>query len=143
MVKFTDEIKQKLIVYRQNGLSKAKCAKMAGINESTLYDWIKKGKKAKRGKYREWYLAFEKAYVEFEAYHLQNIIDDDSWQSSAWILERKFKDEYSRFDKHELEHSGNVTVNKSIKETMEEYEDYFKEFEQKLEKDIHNNNSDE
>ena len=143
MVKFTDEIKQKLIVYRQNGLSKCKCAKMAGINESTLYDWINKGKKAKRGKYREWYLAFEKAYVEFEAYHLQRIIDDDSWQSSAWILERKFKNEYAKQDNHQLEHTGQVTVNKSIKETMEEYENYFKEFEQGLEENIHNNNIDE
>jgi len=100
---------------------KGACAAV-GIDESTLYDWITKGEDAlakerkggKNGKlgenaqlYANFVREFTKAQVMFKRLHLANIKKHSahSWQSSAWLLERTFPEEYGR-TKQDVEISG-------------------------------------
>ena len=40
----------------------------------------------------------KKAEIQFKLTHIQKIAKDSSWQASAWLLERKFKGEFSKQD---------------------------------------------
>lgn len=135
MAKFNDETIGKILVYRENGLSLKSCASLAGIDESTLHRWISKGREAKRGRYRDFYINLERANAKFEVYHLKKVTEDETWQSSAWILERTFSERYGRKDsvKQDVTHKGTVEI-KPLKERVKEYADFFGEIEQELEK---------
>src|SRR5690606_31176789 len=73
-------------------------AAYAGINKSTLYDWMKRGARAKSGKYKEFSNAIEKALAESEMRDLAVIAkaSQENWQAAAWRLERKFPDRWGR-----------------------------------------------
>jgi hypothetical protein len=132
MAKFNEETINKILIAHENGLNQRDSAIFADIDESTLYRWIEKGKKAKRGKYRKFYDDFRKAQIKNKVYHLKKIQDDDSWQSSAWYLERKYKKEYGKYDMVDLNHNGQVELKNelSFDERIKAYEDYFTEVEQ-------------
>lgn len=102
MVKFNDDIVDQLCKARENGLNITDCANLSNIDRQTLYNWLDKGKKAKSGKYKKFYEKFQKANSKFKFYHLDKITKDESWQASAWILERTFPDDYGKKDKHEI-----------------------------------------
>ncbi|MFS8631315.1 MAG: hypothetical protein LOD92_09215, partial [Bacillales bacterium] len=73
-------------------------AAYAGINKSTLYDWMRRGARAKSGKYKEFSNAIEKALAESEMRDLAVIAkaSQENWQAAAWRLERKFPDRWGR-----------------------------------------------
>ena len=73
----------------------------------------------------------KKAQVEFKKKHLEIIADagERSWQASAWLLERKFKPEFSR--------NGEIAVDKENeheKMSIEELEEQINKY-TKLEED--------
>lgn len=143
MVKFNDEIIEQLCNAREHGLNITDCANLCNVSRETIYSWLKKGEKAKSGKYKQFYERFQKASTKFKFYHLDKITKDESWQSSAWILERTFPDEYGRKEKHEVDSKSNVNITnvKTIKETMTEYEDYLKEIKSEMGTDTNNNST--
>ena len=76
---------------------------MVGIHRATLYDWQKK--------HPDFLDAVEKAITEFKLANLKVIQQaakpktfggGGSWQASAWMLERKFQNEY--YVRQRLEH---------------------------------------
>ena len=42
MAKFNDETIKMILKARESGLNQKECAEVAGINEATLYKWLKK-----------------------------------------------------------------------------------------------------
>jgi len=65
-------------------------AEMGGVHEATLHRWMLQGKKAKHGKYHEFYLAVNKARAE-QAQLMLGRIEKHSlkdWKACAWMLER-------------------------------------------------------
>jgi hypothetical protein len=76
---------------------------MSGIAKGTIFEWQKKHPK--------FYEAVEKAITEFKLMNLKVIQQaakpktfggGGSWQASAWMLERKFQNEY--YVRQRLEH---------------------------------------
>ena len=61
MAKFNEKTIEIILKARKSGLNQKECAEVAGINEATQYKWLNKGKKAKRGKYRDFYNDFQMA----------------------------------------------------------------------------------
>ena len=117
-LKFDDKICEQLCTYRENGLNLTDCAKLCSISPKTLRRWLKKGREAKTGKYKEFSENWDKCNAKFKAYHLNKITKDESWQSSAWILERSFPDEFAKPETRlkvnadvDNKISGDVTVN--------------------------------
>lgn len=96
--KLTPELQQKIVDAIRMGAYIETAAAYAGINKSTLYDWMKRGARAKSGKYKEFSNAIEKALAESEMRDLAVIAkaSRENWQAAAWRLERKFPDRWGR-----------------------------------------------
>ena len=80
--KFTEEVCQCLIDNYSKGMPLKYCADAAGINRKTIYDWMKKGEKAKSGKYHQFYKDMQKAKSKFISHHFQKIGENKSCMSS-------------------------------------------------------------
>jgi hypothetical protein len=76
----------------------------AGITKSTLYEWMKRGAREKRGKYKEFSNAVEKAMAEAEMWDVALIAQaaKENWQAAAWRLERKYPARWGRKTQHEV-----------------------------------------
>ena len=72
------------------------------ISEPTFYSYMNKGEEdASKGKdsvYAKFFKAVKKAEKGFRMSHLKNIkaASESTWQASAFLLERRFPDEYGR-----------------------------------------------
>lgn len=105
MTKFGPETCKEIIEGIKQGYPQKTAAALAGVSESTFYDWLKRGEDAKRKtKYSEFLESVKKAREHSKAHHLGVIRkagegDDKNrpqWQASAWYLERMFPDEFGR-----------------------------------------------
>ena len=100
MVKFTEDIRETIYDLVAKGFTYKDICVVCGIHKNTFYDWMKRGKKAKSGKYKEFYLNVEKA----KSLRKNNLIDKliektevkDDWKGYAWLLERGYGDEFAR-----------------------------------------------
>lgn len=80
---------QKVLGAVASGLNVKDACAVAGISRQTLYNHIESDS--------DFAQEFEKAQVGFKLSHLRNVASasQNDWRASAWILERKFKDEFS------------------------------------------------
>lgn len=79
------------------GLNYTDAAALAGICRKTFYNWTEKAKKNEKGKYGKFFEELKKALVLGKAKHLKNIQDagdNGTWQASAWLLERRYPEEF-------------------------------------------------
>ncbi len=84
----TEEQKALCIEYLRKGYSQRDSAVMAGFSEHSFY--------VIRDKDYEFGMAASKALIEYKSQRVKRIEEDPSWQSDAWLLERKFKEEFGR-----------------------------------------------
>lgn len=86
---YSREFMQKVLGAIANGLNVKDACAVAGISRQTLYNHIEAD-----STFAE---EFEKAQVSFKLTHLRNVASasQNDWRASAWILERKYKDEFS------------------------------------------------
>lgn len=90
--KLTPEIQEKVVQLLTAGNYIETAALMAGITKVSVYNWLKKGRAAKGGMYREFFNAIERAQAAAENRSVLLIgrAANDQWQAAAWMLERKF-----------------------------------------------------
>lgn len=100
MVKFNEDIRETIYELVSKGYTYKDICAVCGIAETTFYEWKKRGKKAKSGKYREFYLNVEKCIVERKNNLKEELLEmgrrKDDWKSIAWMLERGYGDEFAR-----------------------------------------------
>lgn len=96
--KLNPELQEKICQAIRAGNYIETAAAYAGVNKSTLYDWLKRGGRAKSGKYKEFSNAVEKALAEAEVRDVFIIgkAAEENWQAAAWRLERKFPERWGR-----------------------------------------------
>lgn len=100
MVKFSKEICETIYELVSEGFTYKDICAVCDITEQTFNNWINRGKKAKSGKYKDFYLNVEKA----KSLRKHNLIDKliekteskDDWKGYAWLLERGYGDEFAR-----------------------------------------------
>lgn len=92
-------------------------AEAAGITEVTFYNWLKRGEAESKGQFYEFAEHVKACKAKAVQLHLKLITKaatDGSWQASAWILERRYPEEFGRKDRLELDanmnHSGEVNL---------------------------------
>jgi transposase len=102
--KLTPEIQQKIVDSLRMGNYIETASAYAGINKTTLYDWLKRGAREKRGKYKQFSNAVEKAMAEAEMRDVALIAQaaKENWQAAAWRLERKYPARWGRKTQHEV-----------------------------------------
>ena len=91
-------------------------AVMNGIDASTFYAWYNKGKVAKSGKFRDFYLNVEEAKSVAIGLRVRRIYKagEVDWKSDAWWLERVDPENFGRKDHHKIE-SENTNINFNMK----------------------------
>ena len=129
MTKFNPETRRKIIQALEAGNYRKTAAALAGVDESTFYKWMKRGEKAKSGKYFQFVQSVKRAEEKAKAYHLQQIrkaAENGSWQASAWYLERKHYKEWGRKQQVDMTADVKQEVSGEIKTEMS-FEDKLKE----------------
>ena len=102
-----------------NGMDDQGIYDFLGISKQAFYTWLKDGealaeaveagearppKKESRGKKLiDFVDAIKKGRSTLKARSLKKINEDQSWQSAAWILERRWPDEYGKREKLDME----------------------------------------
>lgn len=80
-------------------------AQASGICEDTYYNWMQRGEEEKTGPYAE-FLEYIKecqaAGVEANLKLIKRASNAGSWQASAWILERRYPEEFGRREKIDM-----------------------------------------
>lgn len=110
--KLNFEVQDKIVTAVRAGNYIETAAAYAGVNKSTLYDWLKRGAREKdrlaanpRARVRKKELPFvefsnavEKALADAEVRDVSLIAQaaDEYWQAAAWRLERKFPDRWGK-----------------------------------------------
>ena len=95
-------------------------AVMNGIDASTFYAWYNKGKVAKSGKFRDFYLNVEEAKSVAIGLRVRRIYKagEVDWKSDAWWLERVDPENFGRKDHHTVQSDNtNTNVNMEVKST--------------------------
>lgn len=82
------------------GAPKSFAARASGVSLNTLLEWERRGRGEDDRPPTEltiWFAAeMEKATGNFVQTHVEYIAGDDDWHARAWILERRFPEEFGR-----------------------------------------------
>jgi hypothetical protein len=123
--KFSEEICECLVENYGNGIPLKYCADSVGIARSTLYYWMDKGKNAKSGKYRKFYLEMQRAKSKFISHHMQKISESKNWQASQYLLQVTDTEQFIVKEKREIEANANIKTEliKQLERPLPELED--------------------
>lgn len=108
--KLNEELIADIKKYLSNGLTKKDACDILGISAVILCRWTNVGEEIMEKDPNSTRLevklvkALKEANANFKAYHLQNIMKagKHDWKASAWMLERKFNDEFGRVDRNKI-----------------------------------------
>ena len=114
--KLTKEFIDEFCKYTASGLGIKDCCDICGITQSCFYLWKQEAEtgfvagKESRGKAAnlnikiEFFDKLKKANAKFKAVHINRInkASEKEWQASAWMLERKFPDEFAKPDRFKV-----------------------------------------
>ena len=110
--KLTPELRKGFVTTIKLGnFIRTACA-LWGINESTYYDWMKRGKVAtRRDRYKIFYEEVTRAHAIAEARLVINITSqaEEHWGAAAWWLERRYPQRWAK-TKTKKEKKHNVKI---------------------------------
>ena len=104
-IRLTKKVKEAIYRGIRLGLAYDRAAQLAGITPRTFYSWKAKGIAKKAPIYIQFLHELKKAEIEGEAAAINEIVKASrkgTWQASAWLLERRFPDRWSRVQKFEI-----------------------------------------
>lgn len=96
--KLTEELIQQMASLKGDGLSNKDICRAVGIHEATLYRWLSK---PTTKLHRALCESIKKAEAEYKRTLLTTIREaatkkNGQWTAAAWLLERKYPDEYAQ-----------------------------------------------
>ena len=117
--KLTEELQAEICKYIEQGNTYDRACRLTGISDSIFYLWKAEGEKSESGKYFEFLEAVKKAADLFKAWNIGVIMkaaQENTWQAAAWLLERKYPEEFGRRDRF------SITVDDKIGKLMEAFD---------------------
>lgn len=96
--------RQDILTGARQGMTLQGCARLAGVDESTLHRW--------KSEYEDFCKSLKRARAQGELKHIQSVNDP----GSRFILERSFG--YVKTEKREISGEGGAPINISISETI-------------------------
>ena len=97
--KLTPKLRKQIVRLIIAGYFTDRTCDIVGINKSTNYDWMKRGKESKRrNKYKIFYNEVTQAHAISEAIALSIISKaaEIDWRASAWWLERRYPEKWGK-----------------------------------------------
>lgn len=103
--KHTQELEDKLATALQNGLTIEAACDVVGMDARTFHRWMESGATG-RGKFVQFCRNMKSAVATLKLTLISAINADPDWRAKAWVLERRFTDEYGRRNVTELVGKG-------------------------------------
>ena len=108
--KLTKEVTERICLAIRVGNHAKVAAALAGIGETTYYEWLKKSEEPNAKKeYREFRESIERAEAEAEmeaVARIRQASNNGNWKAASWYLERKHSERWGRNDKIRQEITG-------------------------------------
>jgi hypothetical protein len=103
--KLTAEIQATICEVIQSGCYLETAAAFVGLDRGTIYRWLKKGARSRRGPYRAFADAVRRAMAQAEIRDLLHIrkAGEFHWQAAAWRLERRYPKRWGRRSRDQIE----------------------------------------
>lgn len=123
--KLTDELQSRIVELLRNGAFVETACNHVGISKVSFYTWRKQGRVQKRGRYRDFLNATNKAQADAEL-ALVSIVQAaayQDWKAAAWILVRMNPRTYSETKRTELTGRGGKPIEHNVKRGPEDYTD--------------------
>jgi type IV secretory pathway TrbF-like protein len=114
--KCTPEVIEKICNYLRQGNTRKTSAILAGIGQSTLYEWFDSNP--------ELLDTIKRAEEEAVAMHVQTIqqASQANWQASAWWLERRRKEDFGKQDRLDVTTNGKDLQSMTVQQLDAEIE---------------------
>ena len=112
--KFNEDICNQLCAYYEEGLPQKTCADLVGIDRMTLHRWLQKGKNARSGKYKDFYLRWCRAKAKFIQHHTNKISDNTSWLAHQYLLQVTDPETYVVAEKQQIEAETKTTLEANV-----------------------------
>lgn len=105
--KLTPEVQKSIVDMLRRGNYLETSALISGVDPSTVRLWLKKGKEAKRGIYRDFLAAVKRASIRPEVEDVETIrkAAATDWRAAAWRLEHRYPQRWAK-KTTKLEHTG-------------------------------------
>lgn len=94
--KLTPELAATLVSMISDGAYDNVACDAVGIPRGTFYQWLAKGRVATSGAYRDFHDKIKAARTKCHLRWVKHIEGDPSWQSKAWLLERRYPELWGR-----------------------------------------------
>lgn len=130
MVRFNEELTKKICQKIATGVPINHSCASVGISRSQFYEWYRRGKQAKRGKYHDFYEKVEKAKADAISLRVARINkagENGNWQADAWYLERIDPEHFGKKDKVQVDAKTKIE-NKSFDNLIQAFEESKKEW---------------
>lgn len=112
--KLTPQTQARIFQAIRAGNYKNTACAWAGISETTLQNWMKKGRAATDDKdpYARFLAGLNEAIATAEVHNVAIVqkAAEKNWQASAWMLERRHPERWSRNDKQRIEMKAEIDV---------------------------------
>lgn len=135
--KLTPKLQETICTYIKQGYTIEQSCALSGITPRTYYNWIKRGKQAKTGKFFQFFQKAKQAEEIAEAKYLATIIQAAAgnpsegvrgdWRAAAWYLERKNPDRWSKTEKLQQDIRADVKQRTDLRARIREAREYFDE----------------
>lgn len=124
----SDEHESELVRLIRAGNYLDTAAALAGLHQDTVRVWMRKGAKAKRGRYREFFMAVKEAeaFAENSALVRLRAAGRKNWKAEAWYLERKFPAKWGRWERvthdvpPEVGETRDMLARKDVRDLLDE-----------------------
>ncbi len=95
-IPLTPEIVAAVVQAITGGNTRDVAAEYAGVSVGTLYKWLAKARKARKGQFLEFLKAIKKAEADAVVRNVAIIqkAAQKTWQAAAWWLERKYPEDW-------------------------------------------------
>ena len=107
--KLTKELIEQIATLVRAGNYIETACNFVGLSKDTYFRWAKEGARAKSGLKRLFSDSIKSAVAESEIRDVEFIRKNETWQSKAWRLERRFPDRWGNRQKVEL--AENIEIN--------------------------------
>lgn len=107
--KLNDDVQKVIVDALVRGNFQNVAAELAGVDNATICRWMEKGQReepefARYREFREAILVANASAQDAQISRINRAARDGTWQAAAWLLERRFHDQWGRKDK--VQHEG-------------------------------------
>lgn len=101
--KLTPELRESIAAEIMGGMPLSRVGWLFDLDPTTIFGWMRRGKRERKSEYGQFFHAIKKAQAEFEKEAIAMVqLGGKRWTSFAWMLERRIAVDYAKRDQVNL-----------------------------------------